>query len=175
MEPDSKEEPKKPIQKKSALISSEIIAPLINGDTEVFFHGAQESDLNTFEFEDAKEEGVQHANKKVFIFKSKDAGEAMRWVERLGDSLASEEVDVSELSGNAIFISDDKKKVEFKMKSRALEPVIIIDGKEMEAGFDIDSIDTDTIESINILKGQKALQKVGEKGLNGVIVIKMKK
>ena len=37
-----------------------------------------------------------------------------------------------------------------------------------------DKLNLDDIERIEIFKGQKALQKVGEKGKNGVIIIKMK-
>jgi hypothetical protein len=43
MEPNSKVELKKPIQKKSALISSGMIAPLMDGDTEIFFFGEDAS------------------------------------------------------------------------------------------------------------------------------------
>ena len=45
----------------------------------------------------------------------------------------------------------------------------------MAADFDMDSLDVDTIEIIDVLKGQKALQKVGAKGKNGVILIRLKK
>jgi hypothetical protein len=37
MDKDSIEEPKEPIQKKSALLSSEMIVPLMSGDSEIFF------------------------------------------------------------------------------------------------------------------------------------------
>ena len=45
----------------------------------------------------------------------------------------------------------------------------------MDTDFDMDSLDVDTIESVDVLKGQKALQKVGAKGKNGVIIIRLKK
>ena len=48
-------------------------------------------------------------------------------------------------------------------------------GQRFHADFDMDSLDVDTIESIDVLKGQKALQKVGAKGKNGVILIRLKK
>ena len=70
---------------------------------------------------------------------------------------------------------DDNKKVKIKIDSNKMKPIIIIDGEEMGLDFDMSSIDPDSIESINVLKGQKALQKVGEKGSNGVILIQMKK
>ena len=37
MDKHSIEEPKEPIQKKSALLSSEMIVPLMSGDSEIFF------------------------------------------------------------------------------------------------------------------------------------------
>ena len=39
----------------------------------------------------------------------------------------------------------------------------------------INSINPDSIESMNVLKGQQAVDAFGEKGTNGVIVITMKK
>ena len=44
-----------------------------------------------------------------------------------------------------------------------------ITAKEME------SIDPNTIKAINVLKGEAAIEKYGEKGKNGVIEIKLKK
>lgn len=173
MEPDSKVEPKHAVHKKSALISSEIIAPLLQGDTEVFFHGNDPMELNHFEFKDHEADSM-HTNKRVFVFKAKDSDEAMRWVTKLSDSLEQKDMNASEFSGSAVFISDDNKNVRFKIKSSDLKPIIIIDDKEMESDFDIDSLDVEAIESMNVLKGQKALQKFGEKGKNGVIIIKTK-
>jgi hypothetical protein len=111
----------------------------------------------------------------VFVFKSKDADEAVRWVTQLGDSLKLQEQNVSEFSGNSVLISKDKKNIRFNIQTDDAQPIIIIDGKEMAADFDMDSLDVDTIESIDVLKGQKALQKVGAKGKNGVILIRLKK
>lgn len=54
-------------------------------------------------------------------------------------------------------------------------PLIIIDGEEKAAGFDLQAIAPDQIESINVLKDEAAFKQVGEKGANGVIMIKMKK
>ena len=39
----------------------------------------------------------------------------------------------------------------------------------------LNSVDPNTIESIDVLKGQKAIDLYGESGKNGVIVMKMKK
>ena len=174
MEPNSKVEPKKPIQKKSALISSGMIAPLMDGDTEIFFFGEDASELQSIDFSDSLV-SPKHSNKRVFVFKTKDADEAIRWVTQLGDSLELQEQDASKFSGNSVIISEDKKNIRLNIQSDNAQPIIIIDGKEMDTDFDMDSLDVDTIESVHVLKGQKALQKVGAKGKNGVIIIRLKK
>lgn len=48
------------------------------------------------------------------------------------------------------------------------EPLYIIDGKEVEGFIDMDP---DFIASINVLKGESAMEKYGSKGKNGVIEI----
>ena len=174
MEPNSTDEPKKPIRKKSALISSGMLAPLMNGDTEIFFFGEDASELHSIDFSDSLV-SPKHSNKRVFVFKSKDADEAIRWVTQLGDSLELQEQHASKFSGSSVIISEDKKNVRFNIKLDDTKPIIIIDGKEMDTNFDMDSLDVDTIESMDVLKGQKAIQKVGAKGKNGVIIIRLKK
>ena len=174
MEPNSKVEPKKPIQKKSALISSGMIAPLMDGDTEIFFFGEDASELQSIDFSDSLV-SPKHSDKRVFVFKTKDADEAIRWVTQLGDSLELQEQDASKFSSNSVIISEDKKNIRLNIQSDNAQPIIIIDGKEMDTDFDMDSLDFYTIESVDILKGQKALQKVGAKGKNGVIIIRLKK
>jgi hypothetical protein len=174
MEPNSKVELKKPIQKKSALISSGMIAPLMDGDTEIFFFGEDASELQSIDFSDSLV-SPKHSNKRVFVFKTKDADEAIRWVTQLGDSLELQEQDASKFSSNSVIISEDKKNIRLNIQSDNAQPIIIIDGKEMDTDFDMDSLDVDTIESVDVLKGQKALQKIGAKGKNGVIIIRLKK
>lgn len=174
MEPNSKVEPKKPIQKKSALISSGMIAPLMDGDTEIFFFGEDASELQSIDFSDSLV-SPKHSDKRVFVFKTKDADEAIRWVTQLGDSLELQEQDASKFSSNSVIISEDKKNIRLNIQSDNAQPIIIIDGKEMDTDFDMDSLDVDTIESVDVLKGQKALQKIGAKGKNGVIIIRLKK
>ena len=174
MEPNSTDEPKKPIRKKSALISSGMLAPLMDGDMEIFFFGEDASELHSIDFSDSLV-SPKHSNKRVFVFKSKDADEAIRWVTQLGDSLELQEQQASKFSGSSVIISEDKKNVRFNIKSDDTKPIIIIDGKEIDSDFDMDSLDVDTIESMDVLKGQKALQKLGAKGKNGVIIIRLKK
>ncbi|MEC3907524.1 M56 family metallopeptidase [Tamlana sp. 2201CG12-4] len=53
------------------------------------------------------------------------------------------------------------------------EPLYIIDGEEAKQG--IKELSPEAIESINVLKGDAAIKKYGDKGKNGVIDIKTKK
>jgi TonB family protein len=55
-----------------------------------------------------------------------------------------------------------------------IKPLVIIDDKEMEAGFDLNSIELYKVESMTVFKDKQALERFGEKGKNGVIVIKLK-
>jgi beta-lactamase regulating signal transducer with metallopeptidase domain len=54
------------------------------------------------------------------------------------------------------------------------KPLIIIDGKEVK-NKKLDDIDPNSIESINVLKGESATKKYGKKGKEGVIEITLKK
>lgn len=55
------------------------------------------------------------------------------------------------------------------------DPLIIIDGVEKEADFDINSLSPDTIESIRVFKDGEAIKRFGQKGAKGVIDITTKK
>jgi len=52
-------------------------------------------------------------------------------------------------------------------------PLFIVDGKEVDDNFKLNSIDPKNIESIDILKDQSAIAKYGEKGKNGVVIINL--
>lgn len=60
-------------------------------------------------------------------------------------------------------------------------PLLVIDGevssfnKKQDFDAKLKSIDPNSIESVDVLKGQKAVDAYGEKGVNGVIVVKKKK
>jgi hypothetical protein len=55
------------------------------------------------------------------------------------------------------------------------KPLIILNGKKTEATFDISIIDSNQIETINVLKGNAAKEKYGKDGEDGVIEIITKK
>lgn len=55
------------------------------------------------------------------------------------------------------------------------KPLIVVDGKIMDKGKNLNEIDPNSIESVNVLKGKSAQEKYGDKGVNGVIEIVTKK
>ncbi len=56
----------------------------------------------------------------------------------------------------------------------AKQPLYVIDGKIKTESIDLNSIDPDKIKSINVIKGQPALEKYGGAGKNGVVEITTK-
>jgi len=73
-------------------------------------------------------------------------------------------------SGNKSDLPTDAGQIEI---SRANNPLIVIDG--MITGYKlVDDINPGDIQSINVLKDEKAVELYGEKGKNGVIEITMK-
>lgn len=54
------------------------------------------------------------------------------------------------------------------------DPLFILDGDVLGEGFDIRTIDANTIESINVLKDAVATSLYGKRGVNGVVVITSK-
>ena len=119
-------------------------------------------------------EGVEtDATKNVFVFKT--------------DELQSEDTDVSEHKNVRIRMRKDgagpmhqrmmRGKSNITVMGARLDdqPLIIINGKEAGEDINLDSLDPNTIESINVLKGPSAEKAYGEKGKNGVVEITLKK
>jgi hypothetical protein len=58
--------------------------------------------------------------------------------------------------------------------SSGVQPLFVLDGKIIQQA-DIEKINTRNIESIEVLKGEKATDQYGDKGKHGVVVITSKK
>lgn len=71
-------------------------------------------------------------------------------------------------------IEHGAKKVMFLRDGEDGEPIIFLDGKEISKE-EMEKMDTNSFESISVLKGESATKKYGEKGKNEVIVITKKK
>ncbi len=61
------------------------------------------------------------------------------------------------------------------LEEGSTKPLIVVDGKVMEAGFDMNSIKPTDIASVSILKDKSATAAYGEKAKNGVVQITLKK
>ena len=57
----------------------------------------------------------------------------------------------------------------------AEKALVVIDGVVQKAGYDLKKVDPNAIQSINVLKGEKATKAYGDKGANGVVEITIKK
>lgn len=53
-------------------------------------------------------------------------------------------------------------------------PLLILDGKELDETFKLNSIDPHTIDNITVLKDASATERYGERGKNGVVIITSK-
>jgi hypothetical protein len=63
----------------------------------------------------------------------------------------------------------------YKNENSDLKPLYVLDGVIQDSDYDFKSIDPNSIESLSVLKGEKALDKYGDAGSNGVIIIVLKK
>jgi bla regulator protein BlaR1 len=86
--------------------------------------------------------------------------------------------------GNNTWITDEEDVIFMKSKSKddkvkiisknGKDPIYIVDGNEISKE-EMDDILPDNIEKVEVLKGEKATEKYGDKGKNGVILITTKK
>ncbi|WP_370001172.1 M56 family metallopeptidase [Winogradskyella sp.] len=111
------------------------------------------------EDEDKKKEVVIVNGNRVST--TKDKGKNV-WVTKVDDKDNTFVIELDDNDSN-IFISDDNGK----------SPLFIIDGKE-STKEEVHKISPKLIESVTVLKDKSATEKYGEKGKNGVIVIKTK-
>ena len=109
------------------------------------------------------------------------------WISKGGKHTGTEKMEIHEVNkinskhNNAYIIKMDdegsgmqKHKKIMVIDSDGEEPLIIKDGEELKGGS-MKDIDTNSIEKIEILKGEKAVEKYGEKAKDGVILITTKK
>ena len=55
-----------------------------------------------------------------------------------------------------------------------MKPIYLVDGKEMADGADVNNINPETIKSVEVFKGEKAISLFGDRGKNGVVKITLK-
>lgn len=107
------------------------------------------------------------------------------------NSWINEDVDVK-VNGNSIWVSDSEDSTHVKhirvieldeddsgessifiKKDGDSKPLMFIDGEQIDDA-DLKDMDSDKIETIEVLKGKKAIEKYGEKAKDGVVIIKTK-
>jgi hypothetical protein len=88
--------------------------------------------------------------------------------------------EVNEMEGVANYSVSSLQKVQLKRQSgvgsnglMAGEPLYFLDGRQITK-TEMDKIDPNTMESVNVLKGEHAVKAFGQAANNGVILIKLK-
>ena len=71
-------------------------------------------------------------------------------------------------------VEDEKSEFKFSTNDDTKEPMYFVDGIKSNSET-VNKLDTNTIASMNVIKGESAKQKYGEEGKNGVIEIITKK
>ncbi|WP_204345556.1 M56 family metallopeptidase [Psychroserpens algicola] len=138
-------------------------------DGETFSVGSIKKHKNTFTYE--TKDGstkVQGTGANVYVFEEDDEEEDIK-----SDNNKKEDKIV-------IYKNAPKTKVITKSSSdsnifitASEEPLFVVDGKVVKKSL-FEDIDSDEIQSIDVLKGKTALEYFGDKGKNGVIVMTKK-
>lgn len=103
------------------------------------------------------------------------------------DEIIEEEIEIKESGDNKFIyvgshndkdaeieiIEEQDSKLVFRNSSNK-KPLFVIDGKIVDQKK-MDKLNPDKIESVTVLKGDSAIEKYGDKGKNGVVIIKTKK
>ena len=108
--------------------------------------------------------------KKIIIKQDKDGNYVKEWIEKEGENIW---ISKDEDEDNVFTVKRKGSDKLFITSKGGKEPLYILDGKEVSKEV-VDKMDSDDIESIEVLKGESADKKYGEKGKNGVVVIKKK-
>ncbi len=137
-----------------------------DGDKEIIIIGGDGHDVKAYDMKDAKDVKVI---KEVKVIELDEDAEGVSKVIIKKGGPGNEEIDVkvTTLSGGPgdefLFIGDGDE-----------QPLIIIDGKEFP-DMNMEDVDQKNIETIEILKGDKAVEEYGEKAKHGVVIIKTRK
>jgi hypothetical protein len=143
-------------------------------DGEHKVHSTSKSNSFVFVSKDGDVIKSKDGNHKIInidINEDNDDENSTIWITENGDNSKIHKtsktiVEIVEENGddNKVIILNSKNKGEIK------NPLIYIDGKEV-SNEEMKKLDTDTIESMNVFKGDKAIEKYGENGKDGVISI----
>ena len=99
---------------------------------------------------------------------------SIKSVSVLKDKAAIEKYGEKGKNGVILITTKENKKSATLFNSDKEEPIIYIDG-ELSKNEVLKKLDPDSIEKMEVLKGEKAIEEYGEKAKNGVILITLKK
>ena len=126
----------------------------------------------------------ENGNVEKHVIKVKNDGKTSNvWISKDGDTTKMKKIEIIEIDEDddhgttkVIVKSKNTKKGENVMfyKSDGKDPLIILDGKEITKEK-MEAIKPENIKTMNVLKGEMAIKKYGEKAKDGVIEIKTKK
>jgi len=150
---DSKEIESMDVSKKSGkttikIITKHLTKPIKISDKEVYINGVKSNEKEVSDLDQSTIESVDVNTKGNTI------GITTKTVTNSNDS---------KTTTNVVTISGQQEK-----------PIVYINGKLTSPDFDMNDIDPNKISSMNVLKGQKATEKYGSDGKNGVIEITTK-
>jgi uncharacterized Zn ribbon protein len=138
-----------------------------------------------------KIEAIEFQDKEGALFKDNEEGESLEetaeeivsglWVSKDSGPKKHKVIQIKNLKAAKGQKDGYETKIVVKGKANSWtaegknKPLIVMDGKIMDKGKNLNEIDPNNIESINVLKGKSAQEKYGDKGVNGVIEIVTKK
>ena len=103
-------------------------------------------------------------------------GEDAETVKKYGDKAKNGVVEIqlkSDKTAKKVIKDLEKDLPELKINgNKGAKPLHIVNGEEFKG--DLNELNPDDIESINVVKGEAAFKKYGDKGKNGVVEIKLK-
>lgn len=147
------------------------IKKIKNGNS-IFISDDEDGDHEVIEIigngDDDGKKIVIRDGKKMVIRKDKDGNVLKEWIEKDGDNVWISGDDDSKV----IILNKGKNKVFFSGDGDT-KPLFILDGKEVSKDV-IDALDSEKIEKMEVLKGESATKKYGDKGKDGVILITTK-
>ena len=146
-------------KEKTTMVKSSKYMEVISGDEE-------RVEITIEEDKDNDSKVIIVNGKRTNIYTSEDNNVMIKgyntWKSKDGDK--KDIMAIQNENNNNIFISEGSDK----------KPLFIVDGKEIDPNK-IQDINPKNIESVTILKDESAAEKYGDKGKNGVVIIKTKK
>ena len=136
-------------------------------------------DDGTFMFTSKEGEIIaQTTTDDTFSFKQKDTISIQTQSNRLlkeGDSIFINRNSKIQtwVNNNGTNINASENGNTFVYRSKSDEPLFVVNGKVVEKSL-FEDVDSDKIESVNVLKGNLAVERFGERGKNGVVLLRTK-